>query len=361
MNPFNSKITEFSEKQREKNNTTAHDVNSAKAGDIFADKPFTVEYRGIYKAAQVGQTVAQVITFCTTAALGVFALNHVIPLSWGVYVSVPIALLFAFGVEKIKRGTLNIAAKYYLKYGQLGAVGFAAIVVMGVSIAAALYGAGELPDVVYPKVKRTETNTEAQEIQKQIDNVQADILRLQTKLNGKKRGTWVAENETLPALQAQRAELQIKKTEAQERAGENAALTYTEAAAERDENAAKMRRYSVGSAIVAEVIFFICTGFILYYLFCFYIEQQSKQNDQVNVPAPTAANGQRYTIAANLRTDENRLTKIVPTIQSAERTCEYCNTPYVHRHAKQRFCSEKCRVSAWEQANGKTLKRTGNK
>ena len=64
-----------------------------------------------------------------------FALQHVIPLSWGSYVAVPLALFFAYGVERVKRSTIAIASKHLLKYKTFGFVG----------IAAALYGAKELP------------------------------------------------------------------------------------------------------------------------------------------------------------------------------------------------------------------------
>ena len=144
-NPFNRKFTEFAQKLSVAGTQHKTENLAETASEVYADKPFTIEFSGIYTVAKVGQSVTQVVTFCATAALGVFALSHIIPMAWGIYIAVPIALLFAFGVEKIKRSTLSTAAKYYLKYKELGAVGAVAGLVMCVRIAAALYGAKELP------------------------------------------------------------------------------------------------------------------------------------------------------------------------------------------------------------------------
>jgi hypothetical protein len=52
-------------------------------------------------------------------------------------------------------------------------------------------------------------------------------------------------------------------------------------------------------------------------------------------------------------TVESLTTKIV--VNNQTRICEYCGTSYVYRHHKQKYCSEPCRIDAWEQRNGKTL------
>jgi Skp family chaperone for outer membrane proteins len=362
MNPFTHKFTAFSANLSEKNAAHTKQTISTKSGEVFADKPFTIEYKGIYTVTKVGQSVAQVVTFLTTAALGVFALTHIVPLWWGIYIAIPLGLLFAFGVEKIKRSTLAIAAKHFLKYGQFGTVGFVALLVMCISIAAALYGAKELPGVMYAKPERKNDPQAAQELQKQADVVQSDINRLQSKLDNKK-DNWTAENRTLPRLQKQRAELISKMTDATQRADQATEQQYNEAQAERAANVEKMQIYSVGAAIVAELIFLFCTGFILYYLFRHYAEQNEAQatNETNTDHIPNRRNA--GTFVANLRADDNRtLTKIVTTTtnDATKRTCDHCGTAYTYRHAKQRFCSDQCRISSWQRTTGKTLKRTGN-
>jgi hypothetical protein len=52
-------------------------------------------------------------------------------------------------------------------------------------------------------------------------------------------------------------------------------------------------------------------------------------------------------------TVESLTTKIV--VNNQTRICEHCGTSYVYRHHKQKYCSEPCRIDAWEKRNGKEL------
>ena len=45
------------------------------------------------------------------------------------------------------------------------------------------------------------------------------------------------------------------------------------------------------------------------------------------------------------------------TLTGNERLCEYCQKTYVYGHARQRYCTEVCRVAAWEGRTGRTLKK----
>lgn len=349
-NPFEHKFTLFSANLSKKNAEHTKETIETKSGEVFADKPFSIEYKGIYNVTKVGQSVAQVVTFLTTAALGVFALTHIVPLAWGIYIAVPLALLFAYGVEKIKRSTLAIAAKHCLKYGQFGAVGVFAILVMCVSIAAALYGAKELPGVVYAKPQRAVDGHSANDTQKQIDVVQSDINRLQSKLDAK-AGNWVAENRTLPKLQRQRAELISQKAQFERQAGERSEIEHTEALTDRQGKVEKMQVYAVGAAIVAELIFLFCTGFIFYFLFRHYAEQNEAQTKDATYAGTTQENpGKVRTMAKGTITET-----FLSTDRSAK--CLHCSKPYEKRTTFQKYCSESCRVTAWEKNTGNTLKR----
>ena len=365
-NPFTHKFTTFSANLSEKN--AAHTAQSVttKSGEVFADKPFTIEYRGIYSTAKIGQSVAQVVTFLTTAALGVFALTHIVPLAWGIYIAVPLGLLFAYGVENIKRSTLAIAAKHYLKYGEFGAVGIVALLVMCVSIAGALYGAKELPGVVYAQPQRTKDLQSAQDIQKQVDVVQSDINRLQGKLDSK-AGNWVAENRTLPKLQKQRAELINQKAQVEQEAGKQAETEYSEALTDRAQKVDKMQVYAVGSAIIAELIFLFCTGFIMYYLFRHYAEQNPDQKGEqaatfapqtngATFPGGTQVKNGKVPTVANMNATGQTFTLRTES-KSRSAKCLYCSNDYERRTTFQKYCTEICRVSAWESNTGRKLKK----
>jgi len=389
MNPFDAKFKQFAEKLTSKNSQGHAEQVAAKSGDLYADKPFTSEFQTIYKVTQWGQTLAQVVTYATTAGLGVFALQHVIPSGWGIYVAVPLALLFAYGVESVKRSTLAIASKHLLKYKTFGFVGIVAALVMCVSIAAALYGAKEMPGVFYPLPARSVDATAAAQLTADIDRVQKDIDRTTSTLASEKN--WVAENRTLPRLQKERAALVNKRDAAQKEAGGRGDTDHAEALALRADNVAKMQTYTIGAAIVAELVFLFCTGFIFYYLFRAFAEQEQDAPQPDETPAPTEnkatgagnglsnpigqrINGQPINTANGVGIDNETRPPIgfayanrnapartenveTQTVHTNQRLCEHCQTPYIYGHARQRYCTEVCRVAAWEGRTGKTLKK----
>jgi len=398
INPFERKFREFAQNLTKKNTDGHADVIATRSGEVFKDKPFTTEYAGVYKIAQVGQSVAQVVTFLTTAALGVFALQHVIPLSWGIYIAVPLGLFFAFGVENVKRSTLAIAAKHFLKYKEFGFVGVVAILALLVSIGAALYGALELPGVVYAKPARALDGAAVAALTADIDRVQADIDRLQGNLKSGKN--WVAENRTLPKLQKERAALVEKREAATKDAAGRSDSDHLEALADRQEKVGKMQVYAIGAAIVAELIFALCTAFIFYYLFRHYAEVNAhaetatqpanqpgktadvpKPSEQTASPAAPDLTKAFSTNGAKIPTNErqpigfayanrdaptrtqNDATQNVLTqkVDDHLRKCLQCGTEYIYGHRRQMYCKNECRILAWEGRTGRKLKRTGTR
>lgn len=379
MNPFERKFKAFAQTLGAKNAQGHAEHVAATSTDTFRDKPFTEEFQGVYKISLWGQSLAQVVTYATTAGLGVFALQHIIIASWGIFVAVPLALLFAYGVERLKRSTLAIASKHLLKYKTFGFVGIVAALVMCVSIAAALYGAKELPGVFYPKPPRTVDAASVELLTADIEKVQTDIERTSATLSSGKN--WVAENRTLPRLQKERAALIEKRDAAQKEVAARSYADHAEALADRETKVQKMQVYAVGAAIVAELIFLFCTAFILYYLFRAFAEMEQEQqetNDAPSTPqeAPIFPKHNGTTVAQNLRIDNDDTTQTVridasaradgkrvtqpssdfQTLLSGQRLCDHCQTVYTYGHARQRFCSEKCRIENWQEKNGKEIR-----
>ena len=71
---------------------------------------------------------------------------------------------------------------------------------------------------------------------------------------------------------------------------------------------------------------------------------------------------QRKPITANMSAnDRAHATKVVDTetiiVNDGKRICGHCKTPYVYRHQKQVYCSDQCRIDAWQLANGREVKR----
>jgi hypothetical protein len=385
MNPFEAKFRLFSENLSKKNAEGNSEHIAAKSGEVFADKPFSVEFHTVYKISIWGQSVAQIVTFTTTAALGVFALTHIVPLWWGIYIAVPLGLLFAFGVEKVKRSTLAIASKHLLKYKTFGFVGFVAMLTLCVSIGAALYGAKELPGVVYAKPLREVDAQSTTALAADIDKVQKDIDRAQANLKSEKN--WILENKTLPKLQKERAAL-VERRDAATNAAEGRGDTqHAEALADRAAKVDKMQVYSVGAAIVAELVFLLCTAFVFYFLFRHFAETEHEAAESsaaatvatskpvsTNVAQPItsnghhvgSSNGQAVTNEARpigfayanrnapARDDAmgNSAMSNTVVIDSSMKPCAWCSTLYKPKTTWQKFCSTKCKFSENEHRVG---------
>jgi len=370
MNPFQRKFTQWSESLTKKNDAGHAEAAHGEAAAIFEDQPFTKEYRRVYGVAKAGRTLAQVVTFLTTAGLGLFALNHLITADWGQYITVPIALLFAVGIESVKRGTLSIAAKHLLKYKTFGATGVFAVLTLCVSVLFAIWGAKELPEQVYPEPQRITDVSSVAAIEADISRVQKDIERLQSR----SADNWTAENRTLPRLQKQRAELAARRDEANRDALARADQAHAEASTTRAAKVEKMQVYAVFTAATAEAVFLACTLFVFYYLFRSYEEStnatgQERPTEQApgratSPPATGAANfssnGTTHANGHNVsRKEDRRETSTrahAHTHADGNRRCDHCGQTYTHGHARQKFCSEKCRVLNWQERNGKTLR-----
>ncbi len=384
MNPFDAKFRTFSENLTKKNaDGNAQDIG-AKSGEVFKDKPFSQEYHGVYKIAQWGQSLAQVVTFATTAALGCYVFQHIVPTSWGIYIAVPLGLLFAYGAEKAKRSTLAIASKHILKYKQFGFIGFIAALAMLVSIAAALFGSKELPGLVYPMPAREVDAATAAALTSDIARVQADIDRIQGNLKGEKN--WIAENRTLPKLQKERAALVERRDAATGAALGRGDALHAEALADRAAKVDKMQTYSIGAAIVAELIFLLCTIFIFYFLFRHFAETEAGAADSseaatvgqsatvgATLAQPFSSNGHHATTANGaaiqnevrrpigfvygLARDNATVTNATVTTDHFNKNCAHCAAPFYAKVAWQKFCKQDCKMAFHEAKHGQPFDR----
>jgi hypothetical protein len=368
MNIFQQKYNEFAKQQSEKTTQQAKNSHASTAADIYEDKPFSVEYNGLFTVAKVAQSFAQIITLISTAALVVFAVGYLLP-GAGLYAAIPVGLLFAFLVEVLKRKILAIAAKSIIKYKTFGGIGFAGFFVLLVSVAAALVGSYELPAVLYPAPQLHISNEAAARLSADIATIEKDIQAAKGV-----RG-WVAENRTVPRLQAQRTALIQQREQAVMIDREAAQNALSQAQAERNTSIEKMRVYSIGTAVAGELIFLLSTFFVFYFLWRCFAETELDDT----IPEPTQSekthllshNAKRSGVpfSENKKAPQNgkksRMTQNVSARANATgthkentlRVCENCSNEYQYGHNRQRFCTDGCRVQAWQQRTGKTLKR----
>jgi hypothetical protein len=376
-NIFQQKYSEFTKAHTE-NSTQAATTNHAdKAAQIFQDKPFSVEYAGLFTVAQIGQFIAQFVTLLSTAALVAFAIGHLLPAA-GLFFALPVGIVVAMGIEVLKRRILAITAKNVIKYRQFGAVGFAALAAMLISVAAALLGSYELPAVLFPQTKTAPNTAAVERIAADIATLDADIQKA-AMLPG-----WVAENRTVPRLQAQRTQLIQAREQAAQHAGTDAGQAAIDAEKTRQTKIKELQVYSVGTAISAELTFLLSTLFVFYFLWRCFAETQTagtpdtvfSETHQAEKTHPTRSNGNRFglpfsenkkvpqnhkkkpeTVSVRARAQTHQKTQETQETRNTLRVCENCQVEYHYGHNRQRFCTDFCRVQNWQQRTGKTLKR----
>ncbi len=127
-----------------------------------------------------------------------------------------------------------------------------------------------------------------------IGRVQKDIDRIQSDLKGEK--DWIAQNRTLPKLQKERAALVERRDAATGAALGRGDALHAEALADRAAKVDKMQTYSIGAAIVAELIFLLCTIFIFYFLFRHFAETEAEAAES----SEAATVGQSATVGATI-------------------------------------------------------------
>jgi hypothetical protein len=122
------------------------------------------------------------------------------------------------------------------------------------------------------------------------------------------------------------------------------------------------------SAIIAELIFLFCTGFILYYLFRHYAEQNPDQKGEqaatfapqtngATFPGGTQVKNGKVPTVANMNATGQTFTLRTEPTKGRSAKCLYCANEYEKRTTFQKYCSEQCRVSAWETNTGRNLKK----
>jgi hypothetical protein len=76
----------------------------------------------------------------------------------------------------------------------------------------------------------------------------------------------------------------------------------------------------------------------------------------LNIVSPNFKNSMSSTISTT-PSNENRLNenRNLSNKIGNERICEHCHEAYIYNHAKQKYCSDKCRMKAWEERTGKKL------
>ncbi len=361
-------ITNLVENLEQSNNNSYKDFAAQQAQRQFvrelSETSFFESYRALFYTAFCFAFLAQVASAISSYSFFETLLQAKI-LNPYLLVSAVIGILVS--VEVIKYTVVNKSFKelFALQPKQNLPLFIIAFLVSSLSIYASITGGGNLGI----------DTTKPQTVSKQFDT---EIAALKTDITGiTNRNSWkgqvylpTKEKNLVYAKETEIAALKAKK---------EAALQAVAA-----ENTTNATQFKIGFAAF-ELLFFVCTVFVWYYKRRSSIEflaaspatitratvQLAPNNEQGTTPnippntdtppAPSKRIGFVFGTAKpkkeTLPNNENRTTIIVNENSNGFRVCKHCQKEYIYKHNKQQYCSETCRVAAWEQRNGKRLKK----
>lgn len=143
---------------------------------------------------------------------------------------------------------------------------------------------------------------------------------------------------------------------------------------------------AVGVYLILEMFFQACMAFMSYYDYRKYLLELQAGRQSVLTHQPQTVSIDPDTLAALMHNAKTGglypLNIVAPALQNLmppgnvsepinenrinenrkrsgkvgkERTCEHCGEAYIYNHAKQKYCSDECRMKAWEERTGKKL------
>ena len=364
-----------------------------KATEMYKDKPFGLEYKSTYTVTNLVAGVSGVVSF----ASALFALQTVLFWIVGYYVSWLGSLILCALIEVLKTQIWGKTAKNYNVYKRVSMLGVSTLFGLHIlSLVSSGYGAYIIPsqfvappapvlDSVAAKASQTVLG-EAENLDAQILGIDAQITKFSAVLikpNGQKSSSTAKE---ITNLNAQKSELQAQK--------KDAILRVEQMRKEQKEQSEKigletkgevltLQYIAVGVAVLFELLYILCTLFGFYYMFRVYVDTiETNDNRKETNDLVINSNDNRKEANQNLtntydnrkETNDNRKEQTPHPAPPANKNpskigfkfydtngglilpkCANCETDFIPKHHKQKYCTDNCRVQNWEQKTGKTL------
>lgn len=324
----------------------------------FTPKPYWKQYQILRVVVLASSYLFNALSAATAAALVYFFLFGMIDnvLTAGVLTAAALAIL-----EIAKRETSSRFFNALLQFGKFSA-GLAAIVVLlaALSVTSSYFGAQRLVVEFTPPAQQISGDSLTAPLRDQIATIDQQISDAR-KQTWKGKITATAQR-TIERLTRQKETALAELVRQQQRIDNKNDTTDTIHQATTTATAAHFGAFT----LVCELLFILAAFYLEYYDYRSFAEhckqpetgeKQATDGVKIGSLAGDLLNGSpRPAAVANLRVDENRLTKIVTTGDTV-RKCEYCGKRYEYRHAKQKYCCDDCRIRAWQDRTGKEIKR----
>ena len=378
-NPFSSHFEQFGK-------TRLFDRLQSK----FTPKPYYYQYRTLRAVVLGASFLFHILSAATAAALIFLFIFNLLP-----HTAAAGAITFAalLGLELSKRETSGRFFHDALQFGKFSpGLLFVVVGLAAVSTACSYYGAEKAVRQLTPPPALVNADSITAPIQGQIATIDQQITDARkTKWKGK---TTVQSQRTIERLSRQKEKLTDELIRRQERTDTRNDATETDHATTTAANAEGFALFTLG----CELLLLLCLWYLQFYDFRSFAEycrrpaaskpdaagfghrrgdslagemlHNSNGNGHHNANGTPAgmmsdnpAHGATWGNYARRpigffqvydnRTNENRTT----TTADHLRTCAHCGNGYEHRHAKQKYCTDACRVAAWESRTGQVLKR----
>lgn len=330
--------------------------------DFFKDKPYYERTAKLAAFLAVLAVVCNILSGLTESIFLHQKFSLFIPF---MAVSIVLVLAVVLIIEGVKRYTLPQLFRYWFQYKE---VDFINLSIYFVAVAASVWlsfqGSKYLPSMV--------TEAEVVNVEDVAARYDAMIKEAEQKaeayfnannwrgkLDNSSRPTYNQLTEAVTTLKAEKLKAE-KATNEENKANMEAWK------AENEKDGLHLGYITIAS----EIVLFLIVGFLIYRKWRHVAQFANIQNVaaeettiQTIKPSTTGTsttpssssielhNENRKQVVKTLKVDNNENRK-----EAKLRRCKHCNNEYVYRHHKQKYCSDKCRVAAYNKRNGTNLK-----
>jgi len=347
----------------------------------FTPKPYYYQYKTMRAVVLGASFLFHVLSAATAAALIFLFVGKLIPSTLAAG-AVTLAALAALEISK--RETSGRFFHDVLQFGKFSPGLLATVLgLAAVSTTCSYFGAEMAVKQLTPPPALISADTLTAPVRTQIAAIDEQIADA-------KKSTWKGKvttraQRTIDRLTRAKEALLTEQIRQQQRADSRNDATETEHTATTEANASGFAAFT----LCCEVLLIACLWFLQYYDFRSFAEYCAKPTAKkpdaigfnVAQPAAFSANGngnnhggnvgnfaqvgneepERRPIGyayANRNARARTENVITQTVDANRRTCDHCGNEYTYGHARQKYCCDACRVSAWEGRTGRTLKKS---
>jgi hypothetical protein len=339
------------------------------AGELFRHRRHAERYAAANVAALVTSYLCNGLSLVTSGiVLGIVLYQTILPMSSTAaavvapLLSLPPVLL----IEALKRHTLKEVLINAIQYKKI-AIGLSLVCLFvgSMSVFASWYGAKILPQTIAEPPQLVDVDS--------LRNVfEVKIMEATTLHTYKPTNTMTKQGSAI-----------ISELEAEKRQTLSEAKEKNEKASATKGEAIKADSFLLSSiALSIELLFLVCMVFSINFYWRCFLETQGEPTtvdaDAVASDASDVDNNENRKFTAHepksikqgghqaptnrpigfyyqQGTPQTSTTNVDNENRNYTRICANCGTKYIHKHHKQKYCTDACRVEFWQKKTGKTL------